>query len=186
MRYVNTSKIHIDNPLKHALYTIALLEFGLKRSRNSLSLCKSIQRATALNHELCMLNFLQPHITFCVDWDSLMAKQNNRPSFNLIDYRLNDAELDAYEKSIEKSIPTLTQLLSDFAEKDYKISMSFVENSQAWCISITGKEDAKFNSSSTLTTWSDDPMDGLAMAHFKVFVVFNGGVWKTKEQSRRG
>ena len=72
------------------------------------------------------------------------------------------------------------------AEKDYKVSLTFVENSNAWCVTVTGKEDAKFNSKSSLTTWSEDPLEGLVMAFFKVTVIFEGGVWKTRTESRRG
>jgi Leu/Phe-tRNA-protein transferase len=53
-------------------------------------------------------------------------------------------------------------------------------------VSITGKEDAKFNSKSTLTTWGDDPIEALYLAIFKAGVVFSWGIWKTKNQSRRG
>lgn len=186
MRVLYRQDIHPQNPLFFAIRAIYLIEAHLTSSRKDGKLSSLINLATRQNFDMESLNFLQPHVTFCVDWDSLMAKQNHKPDFNLIDYRLNDAELEAYEKLLEKEVPSFSRLLADFAEKDYKISFSFVENSAAWCCSVTGKPDAKFNSSSTLTTWSDDAMDALAMAHFKVFTVFSGGVWKTKEQSRRG
>lgn len=178
--------IHPQNPLFFAVRAIYLIEAHLSASRKSFKLSSLINAATAQNYEMETLNFLQPHVSFCVDWDSLMAKNNNRPDFNLIDYRLSDAELDSYEQWVAKKTPVFGALLSDFAERSYKVSFTFVESSNAWCVSITGKEDAKFNSKSTLTTWSDDAMDGLAMAYFKVFHVFEGGIWKTKEQSRRG
>lgn len=186
MVYVDVMSIHSQNPLHHALRLLSLIQSSLTASRRNSVLGYKIHRAMALNKDYEALNFLQPQITFCIDWSSLMAKNSNQPSFNLIDYRLSDSELESYEQWVTKTKPSFGTVLADFAEKDYKVSFSFVEQSTSWCCSITGKEDAKFNSKSTLTTWSDDPMDALAMAHFKVFQVFEGGVWKTKEQSRRG
>lgn len=113
-----------------------------------------------------------------------MAK--NKPDFNLIDYRLSEQQLEEFDTWVATHKPTPQGCLIGLAEKEYKVSLTFVENSEAWCISVTGKQDAKFNSASTLTTWSDEPFEGIVMAYFKVFVVFEGGVWKTKTQSRRG
>jgi hypothetical protein len=109
-----------------------------------------------------------------------------KPDFNLIDYRLNDAELDAFDEWVNANKLTIPQIISEFASKSYKVSFTYVESSQAWCISITGQKDAKFNSGATLTTWGDDSMETLFMAYFKVSQVFEFGVWKTKTQSRRG
>lgn len=163
---------------------LQLIQKSLKLSRNDRIAAYICNRALRQAKDLQALVFFIPHVTFCVDWDSLMAK--NKPDFNLIDYRLSDQELEQFESWVASQKPTPIACLSDFAEKEYKISLSFVENSEAWCISITGKPDAKFNSASTLTTWSDDPFEGIVMAHFKVFTVFSGGVWKTKTQNRRG
>lgn len=134
--------------------------------------------------DLADLVYYIPQLSFCMDWESKMAK--NKPDFNLIDYRLSDLELTQFETWLEKEAPNPTNVLTELATRDYKVSFTFVENSEAWCVSITGKEGAKFNEKSTLTSWSDEPMDALYMAAFKVFVVFNGGVWKTKNQSKRG
>ena len=145
-----------------------------------------ISAATRLSKDYEALLFWYPHVTYCIDWDKLMASKNNRPDFNLIDYRLSDLELEKFEDWISKSPMSIPAMLAEFAKSDYKISFSWVDNSEALCCSITGKEDAKFNSKSTLTTWSDDPTEALAMALFKVFSVFSGGVWKAQAQSRRG
>lgn len=186
MTKLDIARVHQDSPLAHALALMRRLQSTLKTSRKDMQQAIHIMRAMRQNTDYELLNHLQPKITFCVDWDALMATNKNKPDFNLIDYRLSDEELDGYEKALLKDKPTLNSVLASLAEKDYKVSFSFVENSEAWCVSVTGKPDAKFNASSTLTTWSDDPLDGLAMAAYKVFVVFGGGVWKTKTQSRRG
>lgn len=141
---------------------------------------RSMQKA----RENCLLVYYLPNISFCIDWESLMAKKSL--DFNLIDYRLSETELEAYETWLTKEAPNPTAILTELASKDYKISMTFVENSEAWCVSVTGKEGAKFNEKATLTTWSDEVLDALYMAAFKVFVIFNSGKWNTKASSKRG
>lgn len=113
-----------------------------------------------------------------------MAKKS--PDFNLIDYRLSDKEMEDFDTWLNKEAPNPTEVLNSLAALNYKVSFTFVESSNAWCVSITGKEGAKFNEKATLTSWSDDSLDALYVGAFKVFVVFANGIWKTKVQSRRG
>jgi len=130
------------------------------------------------------LIFYIPQTSYCIHWEDNMAKSNG--DFNLIDYRLSDAELETFEAWLEREKPSFDEIMAELASHNYSAKLTYVENSEAWCISVTGTKDAKFNSSSTLTTWADTPSEGLAMAFFKVSEVFDWGKWKTKAQSRRG
>jgi hypothetical protein len=143
-----------------------------------------INTVMRMAHDLEMLVWYIPHLTYCIDMESRLRMA--KPDFNLIDYRLNDAELEAFEKWSKGKIPTTVEVFSELAIMSYKISFTHVASSEAWCVSITGTKDAKFNSGATLTTWSDDCMEAMYMAFFKVTQVFEKGVWKTKTQSRRG
>jgi len=109
-----------------------------------------------------------------------------KPDFNLIDYRLSETELEAFEKWSKGKVPTLPALMAEFAILGYKVSFTHVASSEAWCISVTGQKDAKFNAGATLTTWSEDVEEAFYMAWFKVSEIFARGAWKTKSQSRRG
>lgn len=172
------------NPLELFLIYAARVQLALTDTRmtevNALLCMTAMQDARDLKD----LVFYIPQLSFCINWESLMAKKNL--DFNLIDYRLSDLELAGFETWLEKEAPNPTNVLTELASKDYKVSFTFVENSEAWCVSVTGKEGAKFNEKTTLTSWSDEPMDALYMAAYKVFEVFSGGVWKTKNQSKRG
>lgn len=113
-----------------------------------------------------------------------MARKNS--DFNLIEYRLEDAEIATFEKWLQSEKLTPIAALNYCAGKDYKVSMTFVEQSESWCVSLTGKKDAKFNAETTMTTWSDEPFEALFMAVFKASIIFNDGVWKTRRQANRG
>lgn len=171
-------------PLGQFLILTSLLKENLSAKPFGLNHALGVKRVMQQAQDLVDLVYYVPQLSFCIDWESKMAKM--KPDFNLIDYRLSDLELEQYEAWLEKHAPNPTNILTELAGKDYKTSFTFVENSEAWCVSVTGKEGAKFNEKSTLTTWSDEPMDALYMAAFKIFEVFSGGVWKTKNQSKRG
>ena len=156
---------------------LSTIPFTYKNCVTTMIILRNAESLRDLVYYIPQLSF-----TMCMEQKILMAK----PDFNLIDYRLNDAELDAFETWFEKSAPNPTETLIALAEKSYKVSLTYVENSSAWCVSITGQKTAKFNSESTLTTWADEPLEGLYMAFYKAMIVFEGGVWKTKTTSRRG
>lgn len=161
-----------------------IIAIGLHGGYGKFLSAAKVNQAWARAYDREQLVHYLPHISFCVDWDKLMA--NTRNDFNLIDYRLSDAELDQFDAWLQKKAPTPTDCLIYLAEKNYKVSLTYVETSQAWCVTVTGKEDAKFNAKTSMTSWGDEPLETLYMAAFKVMEIFGGGVWKTKQQSRRG
>lgn len=172
------------NPIYKLLYSCQQIESYIRLKSLTYG-----QAAMCMSHlrqcqDMADLIYYIPQVSFTIDWEKLMATKND--NFNLIDYRLSDQELSEFEAWFEEKAPNPTECLMTLAEKSIKVSLTYVENSQAWCVSLTGQKDAKFNSGSTLTTWADEPLEGLYMAYYKALYVFNGGVWKTKTQSRRG
>lgn len=176
--------MHYHSPHEQFFYLADELEILMLKRKHEIGDCVRTARIMQLAHDLEAFVFYIPHLSFCIDLEALfrMAK----PDFNLIDYRLSDPELDAFDAWSHENKMTIPQILSAFAEKAYKVSFTYVSGSQAWCVSVTGQKDAKFNSGATLTTWGDDSLETLYMAYFKVSEVFDFGVWKTKTQSRRG
>jgi hypothetical protein len=147
---------------------------------NAICTAKTMQQL----RDLEALVFYIPHVSFCIEWTDIMAKKTS--NFNLIDYRLSDAELDAFEQWIKKSPPSFAASMAEFAAMNYKVSLTYVENSESWCVSVTGRDDAKFNEGVTITTWADDVEEGILMAYYKVCVVFSKGKWIGKPKSNRG
>src|SRR5690348_4655457 len=117
------------------------------------NLVECITQRNALQHAqtLNTLIFYIPHLSFTIDMEALIRMA--KPDFNLIDYRLSDAELEQFEKWSAGKVPTIAALMAEFAILGYKVSFTHVSSSEAWCISVTGQKDAKFNSGATLTTW---------------------------------
>jgi hypothetical protein len=125
-----------------------------------------------------------PEIYFTMDMEKYMS--DNFKDFNLIDYRLSDDQLDDFDLWVKDNSPKFGECLLDLAANSYKVSFTFVEKNASWCVSITGQKSARVNTASTLTTWSEDPIEAFEMGFYKVALIFKWGAWKTKQQSRRG
>lgn len=173
-----------NNPTETYFYILDEIQIILSKRKQSNRDCYRIMRLMQFAHDFEHLIWYIPNTSFTTDMEARLRMA--KPDFNLIDYRLSDAEMDAFDDFAKTTKLTITQVLSEFANMGYKISFTWVTSSEAWCVSVTGQKDAKFNSGATLTTWSDDSMEGAFMAYFKVVEVFEKGVWKTKTQSRRG
>lgn len=125
-----------------------------------------------------------PELHWRLDAEDYMAKHTN--DFNLIEYRLTDVEIEAFEAWLARDKITMPQALNYCAEKDIKTSFTFSEGKGDWCISLTGREGNRFNAGATLTTWSDDPIEAFFMAIYKSTIIFEDGKWQTRKSSSRG
>ena len=134
--------------------------------------------------ELQKLDNYWPEIHWRIDMEDFMAKSQN--TFNLIEYRLDDAQIVSFEEWVKTAKPTVKTCLNYCAEKSIKISLTFTEKNESWCCSLTGREENKHNAGTTLTTWSEDPIEALMMAVFKTNVIFEDGKWQTRKSANRG
>lgn len=163
---------------------LVVLDDLLKRRKDPSISKQRLSNALSLYMSQQELDNYFPEIHWRIDAEDYMAKQQN--NFNLIDYRLTDTEVESFEAWLERDKITLVQALNYCAEKSIKVSFTFSEDKSNWCISLTGREDNRFNSGCTLTTWSDDPLDAFFMGIYKASVVFADGKWQTRKSSQRG
>jgi len=173
-----------NDPTRLYLILCRNLHYYLLQKPTTHEISLATRRTLVMANDLAYLLYYLPALSHTIDYEDLMAKNNN--NFNLLDYRLSEAELGAYEAWLTKTKPTMPQCLSELAAMDIKISLTFVENSESWCVSITGKEGNKFNEKVTMTNWSDDVEDALYMACYKAVVVFERGKWIGKAKNNRG
>ena len=174
----------LSSPAMLQIQDAKIVQSNFKLSHHNYAACVLINNAMRRSLDREFLVYYIFSLRFTSDWEYLMANRANE--FNLIDYRLTDTELEEFDTWLAKQSADPTEVLTALASQSYKVSLTYVEKSEAWCCSVTGKEDAKFNAKTTLTTWADEPLESLYMAAFKVLTVFKGGKWVTKNQSRRG
>lgn len=145
---------------------------------------QAANRAMAYYMERQALKQYYPAIHWRIDARDFMAKDTS--NWNLIEYRLEDAELEAFEAWQAREKITFVQGLNYCAEKMIKVSFTFSEKDGSWCVSLTGQKDNRFNSGATLTNWSDESIDAFMMGIYKASVIFQDGKWTTRKSSRRG
>lgn len=143
-----------------------------------------ISERVSLYMDTQQLHQYYPELHWRIDAEDFMATKKD--SFNLIEYRLTDAELEGFDAWIAREKITMVQALNYCAEKLIKTSFTYSEKNNNWCVSLTGQADNRFNSGATLTNWSDDPLDAFFMGIYKASVVFQDGAWKTRKSSQRG
>lgn len=148
------------------------------------ALAQSANRAMALYMDRQALIQYYPEIHWRIDAEAYMATQKD--NWNLIEYRLEESEIEAFEAWQARDKVSTVQALNYCAEKGIKVSFTFSEKNANWCVSLTGTKDNRFNSGSTLTNWSDEPIEAFLMGIYKASQVFNDGVWKTRKSSMRG
>lgn len=82
--------------------------------------------------------------------------------------------LDEYMKS-HKNDPT--SILTEVASYGYKISISWVDDRNAYVVSVSGRDGGKKNANATVTSWSDDLNEAIGMAGYKVVKLTGGEEW---------
>lgn len=106
--------------------------------------------------------------------------------WQILSTKLTEKQKKEFLSWAEKNSDDLDSIVDSQLAGDHKISISWVDSSNAYCVSLSGKEDSK-NHKKTITSWSDDVLEALAMSAYKVTVVFGNGEWHdTVENSSWG
>jgi hypothetical protein len=108
-------------------------------------------------------------------WEAYMAKKSD---WNLVSCKLTPEQGEEFTKWAEKHAVTGLSAAQELTALGYKVSFSWIDNSNAFCVSVTGKEDHKINPQNTVTSWSDDLFEAIAMNLYKVAVIYDGGKWE--------
>ena len=118
--------------------------------------------------------------------DDMARKQPPPQNWNLVNYTLTSEELVEYTDFMKARKNDALGVLHEVFALGYKVSITWVDSSNSFCVSVTGGNEHPDNPSSTITSWSDDLLDCMAISAYKVLVVFNKGAWRGKDTSRRG
>jgi len=69
--------------------------------------------------------------------------------------------------------------------RGYKISISWVVNSNAFCVSLIGTPTSKTNDGVIMTSWSDDLEEAILIAAYKHLEMCGDGAWPTRDDTQR-
>lgn len=100
--------------------------------------------------------------------DYLMALEG----WTIVRCRLTSSDEKQFEKWLDEQKKLKTDPISELAAKGLKLSLTWVDSSNAFCASVTDRDHKK-----TLTSWSDSWLEAFWIALYKVNVVYGGEQW---------
>lgn len=98
---------------------------------------------------------------------------------------LETSERENVEKWVTKEKVTAFTTLMNLLGDGFKISCSWVVDSNAFCFSIIGTDTTRQNKNMVMTTWSDDFEEVILLAGYKHYVKCGGGSWPTADSGQR-
>lgn len=86
---------------------------------------------------------------------------------------------------VTKERPTPEGVMSNLLADGFKVSVSWVTDSNAFCFSVIGTENTKQHRNMVMTTWSDDLAEVILLAAYKHYLVCGGGEWPSTNSGER-
>lgn len=72
-----------------------------------------------------------------------------------------------------------------FTGDGFKVSVSWVFDQNAFCVSLIGTDNTKDHRDMVMTSWSDDLEEAIRLAAFKHYVLCEGKEWPSQETGKR-
>ena len=99
--------------------------------------------------------------------------------------RLDGSEEKKFADWAKNLNTPLPELLNQFLGRGYKLSVTWVSKSNAFCVSVIGTPESRVNDNVIMTSWSDDLEEAFLIAAYKHFEVCGDDVWPTTNSSQR-
>jgi len=108
-------------------------------------------------------------------WRSdIMAKFGNMQAVNI---QLTQADKAPLEKFAEGYKYDVVHAINQLGGSGIKVSITWVDDSNSWCVTLTGSPSSKHNKDRFMSSWSDDWVEALFMGLYKHEVVCDNGSW---------
>lgn len=98
---------------------------------------------------------------------------------------LTSQDKKAFEDWLAKSKASPLETAEYLIGLGFKISISFVVDQSAFCLSLIGTDSTKQHNGMVMTSWSDDLNEVIMIAAYKHCVMCNEGPWPTRDNSQR-
>lgn len=111
-----------------------------------------------------------------------------RSDFNweLVNVRLDETHTAALAEFVKALDGNATAALRLMIEDGYKVSVTYIEKNEAFCVTVSGASDGKRNASKSMSSFSDDLQEAIFMTAFKQQILFERGNWKANKKDNWG
>ena len=90
-----------------------------------------------------------------------------------------------YAEWAGKNAMGIAEIAENFLGEGYKLSIVWVTDSNAFCLSVIGTDDMRVNADAIMSSWSDDLEETFMIAAYKHFVLCDNGEWPTANNGSR-
>lgn len=105
------------------------------------------------------------------------SSQANWGDIEFVNVTLDDQQKVAYDVWAKNPPTPIGDLVGQAMVNLYRVSMGWDDANQCFIATITGKKDAKFNASRSMSSRSDDWYEALALCMFKHYELFGAKTW---------
>jgi len=106
------------------------------------------------------------------------SSQANWNDIEFVNVKLTEDQKTQFTAWAQKPPTPITDLIGQSMVNLYRISCGWDDSNQCFIATITGKKEAKFNASRSMSSRSDDWYEALALCMFKHYVLFGERTWQ--------
>lgn len=99
-------------------------------------------------------------------------------AWKFINLRLTSDDKPGLAKFIKKCKDDVGDCLRELAIANCKLSISWVDEKTAWCVTVSPTKQSKLNKDCSMSSWSDDWVEAIYMTGYKVLVLAESGSWE--------
>lgn len=104
-------------------------------------------------------------------------------AWKFITRRLDENDRVELQKYIDEHDGGTEEILQEILGAGYKVSISWIDDQSSYVVTVSGSKRSPHNDGYSMTSWSDDIWEAVAMCGYKVFVLAEGTGWKKIEAS---
>jgi hypothetical protein len=130
-----------------------------------------------------LLPSTDPASFYYVPKEDYVAKRFNDKSFAQV--QLTSADENKFTAWANDGPKNGLQAANELLGQGYKMSITWVIESNAFCVSLIGTEETAQNKNSIMTSWSDDLEECFLISAYKHLEVCNSGEWPTAANGKK-
>jgi len=104
-------------------------------------------------------------------------------NWTMINARIPESESKKLESYLKQYKGGMDDYVREIVGRGYKMSITWVDKANAFCVAVSGQKDHHINPKRTITSWSDDYIEAAGMCLYKINVTFQDGIWEDTQRS---
>jgi hypothetical protein len=117
-------------------------------------------------------------------WDVLNHIGGWDMKWNFATIRLVETDRVPLQEYLKENDNDPENVLQELLSAGLKVSVSYVDDQSAFVVTISGSERSKRNQNWSLSSWSDDMWEAVAMSGYKHFVLCDGKDWADLDKGK--